>query len=337
MTIKVFCTGLTGYIGGDFLYAVSRAHPDWEISALFRNETRAGVVLPRYSYVRAVYGDLDSTELIEEEAATADIVYHFASCDHINSAKAIAAGMTRRKSGRPGYWIHTSGAMILTLESIQKRAFGCHMDIEFDDWQGIQELLSLPDMAPHRPVDKIVLEAASDHVKTAIVCPPTVYGTSRGPGNPQSMQINEVVGLFLAQGKAFKVNEGKNIWHEVHVQDLTDMYVRLGEAAVAGGSPATWNEKGYYLAENGAFTWGEIIEAIGDIGYEKTLLQQPGAISLRPEEITPISTRFPIFVGCSSRGRAIRARELLGWKPTHAGLREELAAIIDLEASVRIN
>jgi hypothetical protein len=144
--------------------------------------------------------------------------------------------------------------MILALESLQKRAFGRYTEKQFDDWERVDELVSLPDQAPHRQVDKIVLAAASDHVKTAIVCPPTVYGLSRGIGNPRSMQINMAVRLFLLHGQAFQVNEGRNIWHEVYVQDLTDLYVVLGEVATTEGSPATWNDKAIILLRMVLFT-----------------------------------------------------------------------------------
>lgn len=325
-------TGLTGYIGGDFLYVISKSHPEWQVSSLFRSATRAEPVLQSYSQVRAVSGDLESSALIEEEASKADVVYHFASCDHIGSAKAIAAGLARRKSDKPRYWIHTSGCMILALDALQTRAYGKYLEKEFNDWEGVQELVIIPDSAPHRQADKIVLAAASDHVKTAIVCPSTLYGEGRGEGNPRSMQINEVVRIFLMLGEAFKV-EGANVWHEIHVQDLTDLYIRLGESTV-NGEPATWNEKGYYLSENGSFAWGDICQAIAEIGHEKGYLKSPNAVSLSSSEVASIWPRFNSFMGCSSRGQAIRGKNLLGWKPHHPSLREGIARIIDQEAEM---
>lgn len=324
---------MTGYIGGDFLHAISQSHPEWQVSGLFRTAIKAEPVLKQYPQVRAVYGDLDSSDVIEEESSKADVVYHFASCDHTGSAKAIAAGLARRKSERPGYWIHTSGCMILALEALQTRAFGKNMDKVSNDWEGVQELVTLPDPAPHRPVDKIVLAAASDHVKTAIVCPPTVYGEGRGGGNPRSMQINDVVSLFLKRGEGFKVEEGANIWHEIHVQDLTDLYVKLGESCV-NGEPATWNEEGYYLSENGSFAWGDICQAIAEIGHQKGYLKSADAISLSPSEVASIWPRFNFFIGCSSRGEAIRGKKLLGWKPYRPSFREDLARMIDHEVDL---
>jgi hypothetical protein len=149
--------------------------------------TRVELGLAKLPQVRAVYNDLKSTDFIEEGASDAGGVYHFASCDHVDSAKAIAAGLAGRKFDRPGYWIHTSTGMVIALESIQKRAFGKYRAKEFNDWEGVDEVISLSDLAPHRQVDKIVLEAVSDHVRIAIVCPLRVCGSSRVVVNLRSM------------------------------------------------------------------------------------------------------------------------------------------------------
>lgn len=68
-------TGATGYIGGDALYTLINAHPDWNITCLVRNSDKGAKIAASYPQVRLVYGTLDSVELLEEEAGTADIIY----------------------------------------------------------------------------------------------------------------------------------------------------------------------------------------------------------------------------------------------------------------------
>jgi hypothetical protein len=97
-----------------------------------------------------VYGDLDAVGLIEEEASNADIVYHFANCDHEPSADAIAKGLARRSRDGPGYWIHTSGTLILGWETMELAEYGNRLDKVFDDWNGVAALTSQPDQAAHR-------------------------------------------------------------------------------------------------------------------------------------------------------------------------------------------
>jgi uncharacterized protein YbjT (DUF2867 family) len=67
-------TGATGYIGGDILYALADAHPEYEISALVRNSDKGAVVASKFAKVRLVYGGLDDAKVLEEESAKADIV-----------------------------------------------------------------------------------------------------------------------------------------------------------------------------------------------------------------------------------------------------------------------
>jgi uncharacterized protein YbjT (DUF2867 family) len=71
---KIFVTGATGYIGGDALYATAQAHPEYEITALVRNSDKGAQVAKDYAKVKLVYGDLDSSDVIAEEARKADVV-----------------------------------------------------------------------------------------------------------------------------------------------------------------------------------------------------------------------------------------------------------------------
>lgn len=67
-------TGVTGYIGGDILYTIAYAHPEYEITALVRNSEKGARVAQEYPRVRLVYGDNETRALIEEETKKADIV-----------------------------------------------------------------------------------------------------------------------------------------------------------------------------------------------------------------------------------------------------------------------
>ena len=100
--------------------------------------------------------------------------------DHVGAAKAIAAGLVASHSKeKPGYWLHTGGTGILTFPDSDSGEYGKRRDKMYNDWEGVDELLNLPDHAFHRNVDRLVLEAGTKHadvLKTALVCPPTIYG-----------------------------------------------------------------------------------------------------------------------------------------------------------------
>ncbi len=298
-----------------------------------RNSDKGAKVATVYPKVRLVYGDLGSGALIEEEAGNADIVYHFANCDDEPSAQAIAKGLARRSAeSGPAFWIHTSGTLILGAETIANEKFGDRLDKVFDDWDHVDELMAHPDEAPHRNVDKIVLASYSDTVKTAIVCPPTIYGPGRGPDNTRSVQIYKATEAFLKHQQAFKVGKGANIWHAVHVQDLSELYLLLGEAAANGGAPATWNDQGYYLAESGSFVWGDVLQSIANIAHKDGLLPSADVKSYTPEEADALFPGAKYSIGTNSRGVSIRAKKLLGWKPKMPSIEDELPNAVESEA-----
>jgi nucleoside-diphosphate-sugar epimerase len=91
-------------------------------------------------------------------------------------------------------------------------------------------MTNLRDEAAHRNVDKIILEAGEkEGVKAAIVCPPTIYGVARGPGNKRSQQLHNLSRIILTDGAGRMVGEGNRQTH-VHVEDLSNLYVVLIEA-----------------------------------------------------------------------------------------------------------
>lgn len=125
-------------MGGDFLVLLLQAHPAWaaSITCLVRDQARGNSLKASYPSVRLVYGTLDDADILETEAAKAEIVLHFASSDHVEAAEAIVRGL--KKSG--GYWIHTSGTDILLLQPSEG-----HEDlVMFDDWNRIKHCTSRP-------------------------------------------------------------------------------------------------------------------------------------------------------------------------------------------------
>lgn len=67
-------TGITGYIAGDAAYALYKAHPEYEYTALVRTQEKANLVKKAYASIRITLGDLNNSELLNDEASKADIV-----------------------------------------------------------------------------------------------------------------------------------------------------------------------------------------------------------------------------------------------------------------------
>lgn len=328
-------TGVTGYIGGDALYELTQSFPNYEYSALIRTQEKADQVTKLFPNVRPVIGSLEDSNILEQEAAQADVVLHTADAsDHEGAAKAISKGLlSGHTAAHPGFWLHTGGTGILTYFDTRDNRLGETSEKQFNDWAGVAELTNLPDEAFHRNIDKIVLETGthpSQAVRSAIVCPPTIYGRGRGPVAKRSRQAYELTNLILRKSYAPIVGQGQARWNSVHVHDLSDLWKLLVSAtASAPGNPELWGEKGYFLAENGEFVWGDLSRYIAkkaaEAGYIPTDF---GEQQLSKEEAFAVADFQAVSWGLNSRGKAVRAREVLGWKPSRGSIEEEVPKMI---------
>ncbi|KAL4954379.1 hypothetical protein BDW69DRAFT_163297 [Aspergillus filifer] len=343
---KIFFTGASGYIGGDVLHAILSSHPTWEsnITLLLRNPSYIPKFKSVYPTINIFIADHDDKFEIAKEVSKHDIVMHFAlSADHIPSAEAIIDGLTGRGGG---VYIHTSGTDVLLdpAEDVVAKRVGDEVRA-FDDWDGIHDLRRLPDAAAHREVDKLVLSAGTSTLKTAIICPSTVYGVGRGIISQRSDQIPNLARLILQTGKGLQLTDGKSFWNCVHLYDLSRLYLALMEDVVASTSitgnggdsgaeyagKATFNTSGYYLVESGTYHWGEIARRITQEAYKLGLVssEEVRIIDMSDRDILKPAGR-PV-INYSVAAKTVRARKLLGWDPVEGALEEEINGIVRAE------
>ena len=275
------------------------------------------------------------------------MITDFANADHVAAATAILKGLAAHPPNRPGFLVHTSGTGSLLFTDIRSGTFGEASEKIYDDLEGVKELTSLPDDAPHVHVDRIVLNASTehgDHVKTAVVAPPCIYGQGRGPANQTSHQVPALCKATLQRGKGVQVGKGKTYWPNVHVHDLSQLYLLLVEEAAAGGSTAEWNDKpavwgseGYYFCENGEHVWGEVSKAVAVEAKKQGLIKTEEVDSLTKEEADGYSPWGSALWGANSRARAKRASAALRWKPTAAKLEDTISETLQEQAKLSGN
>lgn len=259
--------------------------------------------------------------------------------DHEGAARAIAKGLAAGHTAeKPGFWLHVSGTGILTWLDSETNTFGeAPTQAPYDDLERVDELTSLPDTAFHRDIDKLVLSAGSASVKTAIVCPPTIYGKGRGPGNQRSRQVYNLVETTLKTGQAPQIGKGLSEWDNVHVHDLSDLFVLLVEAAVANNKDLDsdlWGYKGYFLAENGHHVWGDVSRQIGEYAYKQGYIKTKEVNPMSTDEAKESGGFEALSRGLNSKGYAKRARKFLGWSPKGKSLDDEIPDIVDQEAKL---
>lgn len=128
------------------------------------------------------------------------------------------------------------------------------------------------------------------------------------------------------------IGAGQSIWNNVHVHDLSDVYALLVNAAIAGrADEGLWGAKAYYLTENGEHCWGELARSTAEVAAKLGYLHEAKAEPIDLESAKKYAGFESLSWGMNSRGRSLRARKLLGWKPYRQSLLEELPEIVKSE------
>jgi nucleoside-diphosphate-sugar epimerase len=68
----LFRTGSTGYIGGSVLAAITKAHPEYSVTAILRKVSQHYV--DAYPRVKTIVGDYDSADILAKAASESDII-----------------------------------------------------------------------------------------------------------------------------------------------------------------------------------------------------------------------------------------------------------------------
>ncbi|KAK5169040.1 uncharacterized protein LTR77_006349 [Saxophila tyrrhenica] len=329
MAPKLFITGGTGYIGGTVLDTIVKTHPEYDVTALLRNVPSN--FSTRYPNVHIVKGDYDSTDIISDAASKAEIVVHNGNSDHQPSLQALITGLLRRPT--PSYLIHLSGTGIVAdwrtptyLTTLNPRIWS--------DIHDLAEITSRPQGELHRHTDALIQSYVCSHrdkLKTAIVCPPDIYGPGRGPGRTQSVYFPLFWNEIQKVGAAFYAGEGTNRRSWVHVEDLMGVYLKLVEAAVAGGEGAEWGVEGYYFASSQEASQIEIARAAGRILKDQGRIESEEPMQVSLDQVnTMLGDRMPglgtYMFAANSRTRADRAKKLFGYEPSHPSLWDTMEA-----------
>ncbi|OJJ29951.1 hypothetical protein ASPWEDRAFT_55458 [Aspergillus wentii DTO 134E9] len=330
---RLFITGATGYIGGQVLHSVRHAHPNIEITALVRSESKAKTISDALPGVKITLGDLENDGLIEEQAAKADIIINAASSKHIQSVKAIARGIERRQ--KPVYWLQISGASVLSFPEIEAKVYGEPSDKIYGDVSNIQDIKELiSKYSSARVVDNFILSLNKQNVKTALIFPPIIYGVGQGPVNQRSIQIPELARLGMQNGEVIQVGKGASRWSNVHIGDVGDLFARLTDKALAGDeNEQLWNGNGIYFPENGLRPFGEISQLVANAAVKSGSIQNDQVKSVSHAEADGLMGHGGVLWGTNAALKGERARKYLDWKPQGETLEENIPKTVQLEKS----
>jgi nucleoside-diphosphate-sugar epimerase len=293
--VRIFILGATGYIGGSV--AVRLVADGHQVTGLVRADDRADRL--RTFGIEPVRGALSDLSLIAEAARRAEVVISAANADDWMVAETLAGVL----AGSGKTFIHTSGTSVLA-----DRAAGEFSNAMFTEDTPFDPL---PERKTRVEIDRLVLASARDGGRAVVIRPSLIYGLGRGL-KADSVQIPRLMGLARAHRVARHVGRGFNVWSNVHIDDVVELYV----AALAGAPPGA----SLFYAANGEASFKSMASAIGrTLGLGAETKAWPVEDALREWGTTAI-----ISYGSNSRVSALKARTMLGWVPRGPSLFEEL-------------
>jgi nucleoside-diphosphate-sugar epimerase len=221
-----------GYIGGHLLAPLQKQHPEYQLVALVRTESQVKIIKAAFPTIETVIGDLDIDQVLQTEAAKADVVLSkyciisksslatnnlvdLASADHVAGVISLIKGMGLSSKKHPRF-LHISGTGIMTDMSNGpgNESSKVYHDMSSED---INTILSFDVSHIHRDVEEAVIATAQEHgVTAAIISPPMIHGVGNGPVKKRSIHVPVLIENVLKRGKAFQVLEGKNIWNSTY-------------------------------------------------------------------------------------------------------------------------
>ncbi|KAJ7824957.1 NAD-binding protein [Mycena olivaceomarginata] len=331
--------GELSYIGGSVL-ARFLAHPHaasnkFHFTVLVRDPTKAEKFRALGDNVTAVLGSHSDVQLVERLASEADVVIATADADDLGAAKATLTGLRKRhaQSGVAPIFINTSGTGVLS-----DQAKGMYAGTTVYDDSDADQIEGIAPTASHRDVDLAITAAdAEGYIKSYIILPSTIYGLATGLlvdaglQNPHSIQVPSLISAALDRGRAGMVGEGKNLWPNVEIHELADLYTTLYDRIVADASTGH-GRNGFYFGASGEHSLYDVGRAVGAVLVALGKSESAEPTPFTQAELDKYFGGSP-DLGSNSRCRATRSLSL-GWNPVKTT--KDLLATIQSEAEAII-
>jgi nucleoside-diphosphate-sugar epimerase len=283
--MRIFVLGASGYIGR---HITARLVADGHhVTALARSAQSAAAA--RRAGARSVLGDIADTDelaqLIEDQDAVVWTVQLLLEEEH-----RVVQSLLNAMYGTGKAFIFTSGTSLLS-----ERTNGEWIENSYaeDD-----SFIPRRQIAPRLAIENMVREASGRGVRAMCIRPPLVWG------NGGSKVIADLYYSAAKTGSVCFVGRGLNVYSNVHVEDLADLFSRAIERGVPGA---------LYHCVSGEMSYRSMAEAVANqLGVPTRSIDVAEAIDIWDKFTGPI-----VFSSCS-RTRSKRARAELGWQPDSA-------------------
>ncbi|PQA96877.1 epimerase [Chryseobacterium shigense] len=285
---NILITGITGYIGGTV--AKKLLEKNYKVTGLVRNDTRIKEL--KSLGIEAIVGNIHDEEILRAAIADTDAIIHTAdSADDAYAADSIISAL----EGTGKTLIFTSGSAI----------FGGKENGEKNDFAYTEDFPLSPrlEMASRVLINQYILQSAKKNIRSIVIVPTMIYGEGLGL-KKDSIQVPALIRFSQEKGFGVYFGKGENVWSNLHIEDLADLYVLALEKAKSGS---------LYYAENGSSTIRNLAENIS----KQYSLQPAQSVSIQEA----VNTFGPAggYFGFASNSvcNADKARKELGWNPQY--------------------
>lgn len=234
---------------------------------------------------------------MKELCYEADIIIHTAD----SAIDAFAVDSFLRILNNSGKtFVFTSGSAI----------FGKKENGELSNFQFREDFPLIPslEMVQRVYINNAVLNAAKNNIRSIVIVPTMVYGDGLGL-KKDSIQIPALVKLSKEKNSGIYIGKGENLWSNLHIRDLAELYVLAIEKVESGS---------LYFAENGFSNLKDIARTIS----EKYHLDSSKSIDIS-EAVNYFGKAGAIFgFASNSYCSSDKAKRELGWNPQFNNIHE---------------
>jgi nucleoside-diphosphate-sugar epimerase len=291
--MRTLIIGANGYVGSRLVDRFVGAGHD--VSGLVRSEAAAGRMNPAAG---AILGDLDDLPATLGLLDDVDAVI-FAAQLLLEPEFRTVSAMLERLEGTGKHFIFTSGTGVLS-----QRTGG---EWSEDNFSETDIFVPSKYIGARKDTEDHVRAAADRGVKAYVVRPPLIWGHGGCP------VIRHLYQSAAKTGTVCYLGRGLSLYSNVHVDDLTRLYLLVIERGVPGR---------LYHAVSGEANYRTLAE-----GVARALGIQTRSVGL--EEACEIWGKATALIGFSScsRSRAPLSRRELGWTPSpeHLDIMDEVA------------
>ncbi|OJV79638.1 MAG: 3-beta hydroxysteroid dehydrogenase [Bacteroidia bacterium 44-10] len=287
--MKVFITGANGFIGSAVVKELLAA--GHEVAGLARSDESAKAIID--AGAKVLKGDLEDLEALKQGALQADGIIHTAFVRNYEQFS-IANNIDKAAIQAMGEAIEGTGKVMLVTTGM----LGTPKTDGF-----VTEADALPELP--RSSEATAIALAEKGINVSVVrLSPSVH--DKGDRNFIHFMIRQAI----KNGVAAYVGDGNNRWPAVHRLDAAHLFRLALEKGAKG--------QRYNAVADEGITIREIAEVIAE------KMNLPLKPLLTEEEVTAHFEWLSWFVGFDSPATSYKTQEILGWKPTHIGLLDDM-------------